>query len=385
MTLELNRLTATIQEMGHELAQRERSFAQLVTQAQTWLAAFSEEGDTLRDDAAKIGAAIPSDEPLGAAFPFPDPPERFTAIGSDGAQVQPDRHGVALYYVINVGSLVYRHGSGETPEARSVPDFRYREEDLYEGSLLVSGNLLDVRRDYAEIRQLADLVEVGPAGPTLALVDGTLLMWLMEDLPAERRQEKFDAYLAEMDRICHHGAAVAAFTSRPRSGEVGRLLYLASLGGDTSEAKPEKSPLARLPDAAIFSFLAPGERSAHFISAKSVNNTYYAPKGHRIHFFYVNVAGAGEEPAVARLEVPEWVTRSPELMALVHGGAVAQSRIAGGFPYVLARADELAYVSGPERQRLEEMIGTSLLGAGLASSPSSKALYKSMTRQSRRY
>ena len=378
MTLELNRLTSVVQKMGQELAQ------QLVQLAQTWLATYSEEGAALREGAAKIGAAVPTEEHLGSVSFLPDPPPRFTAIGADGAQIQPDRHGVALYYVINVGSLVYRHGSGETPKAYSVPDFRYHEDDLYEGTLLVAGNLLDVRRDYAEVRQLAKLVEAEPEGPTLALVDGTLLMWLMEDLPAERRQKKFDDYLAQLDQIRHAGAAVAAFTSRPRYGEVGKLLHLASLNGDVRQANPEENPLLHVPDAAIFNFLKPGERSARFVSPKPVNKMYTS-KGHQIHYFYVNVARKGEKPAVARVEVPEWVVKAPGLLKLVHGGVVAQSRIAGGFPYVLARADELAYVSGPERQRLEEMVGTALLDAGLASSPSSKALYKSMTRQSRRY
>jgi hypothetical protein len=371
--------------MGQVIARREQSFGQLLQRAQEELIEHAEYDEALRGAARQFNAAIPAGEPLNATVPLPDVPVQFTAIGSDGTQIPPDRHGLALYYLINVGSLVYRHGSGQTPQARSVPHLFYREEDLYEGAQLVSGNLLDVQRDRAELEQLADLVEAEPDGPVLALVDGTLLLWVLEELPAARRRQKIEGYLQQLERVRERGAAaVAAYTSRPRYTEVGRLLHLVGLNGDLVHAGREPNPFERLPDGEIFSFLPPGARSALFISPKSINQGYYAPEGHEVHYFYVNVAREGEEPVVARVEVPAW-GREGLLLDLVHGGVVGQSRIAGGFPYVLARADELAYVSGPERQRLEEMVGTALLAAGAPAEPSSKALYKSMTRRGRRW
>ncbi|HID89781.1 MAG TPA: hypothetical protein EYP52_08755 [Anaerolineae bacterium] len=56
-----------------------------------------------------------------------------------------------------------------------------------------------------------------------------------------------------------------------------------------------------------------------------------------------------------------------------------------GYPYVLARADELAYISGPERQRLQEMVETALLREGMVPRSSPKAFYKSLTRSGRRW
>ncbi|HEC33712.1 MAG TPA: DNA double-strand break repair nuclease NurA [Chloroflexi bacterium] len=385
MTLELNRLTQAVRGMAQTLARQQENCGQLVEQARTWLAEFADEGPMLQEAAQGFKAAIPTHEPLDAVVPLPALPERFTVIGADGSQIQPDRHGMALYYLINVGSLVYRHGSGQTPEARSVPDLRYRDEDLYEGSLLVAGNLLDVRRDQAEIEHLAERVEAEPEGLTLALVDGTLLLWVLENLPTEVRKGKIEEYLEQLERIRCRGAAVAAFTSRPRYTEVTRLLHLARMGGDLGRAQAEPNPLERVPDRAVFSFLPPGARSALFGSPSGINQTYYREKGHEIYFFYVNVTGEGEEAVVARVEVPAWVGDhgGSSLLALVHGGVVAQSRIAGGFPYVLARADELAYISGPERERLQEMVGTALLAAGLSPALSPKAYYKSLTRRGR--
>ncbi len=382
--LDLSRLTHSAREMGQALARQEQTFAERVAEGREWLEAFAEAGPTLQETAGAFGAAIPTGEPLNAVVPSPPIPARFTVIGADGTAVQPDRHGQALYYLLNVGSLVYRHGSGETPEARSIPSLHYTDDDLYEGTLLVSGNLLDVRRDLAEIAHLADLVEAEAQTPVLALVDGTLILWVLENLPASGRREKVARYLAHLDRIRRKGAALAAFISRPRHSEVGRLLHLALAGGEAARARETANPLERIPDRFLFAHLPPGARSALFASPNPINQAFYLPAGHEILFFYLNVATEGEEPVIARVEVPRWVAEDEARLALVHTGIIAQCRITGGYPYVLARADELAYISGPEREHLEEMVGTALLSAGIVPALSPKAYYKSLTRRGRR-
>lgn len=382
MTLELNRLTQLIRQMGEVLARQEQGLDEWLRQARGWLDEFAEAGEELRRAAARAGVPIPTAEPLNAAFPLPALPQRFTVIGADGSQIQPDRHAAAAYYLINIGSLVYRHGSGEAPEARSVPDLRYLDEDIYEHNRPVQGNLLDVRRDLAEITHLADLVEQEPVGPVLALVDGTLILWVLEDESREVVQDKVAAYVAQLERIRTRGGAVAAFASRPRRSEVGRLLHLARLGGDVERARETSNPLERIPDRLIFATLPPGSRSALFESGSAINREFY-PAHQRVCFFYVNLATNEDEAVIARVEMPAWVTANADLLALTHGAVVAQSRIAGGFPYVLARADELAYISGPERSELAQMVETSLLAAGLVRDVSPKAYYKSLTRQGR--
>ena len=381
MALDLTRLARAAEEMGQALARQEREFGNRVAEARRWLEAFAETGPALQEAAADVGAAIPTSEPLNTVVACPPAPQRFTVIGADGSAIGPDRHSAALYYLINIGSLVFRHGSGEAPEARSIPTLAFRDEDLYEGDLLVSGNLLDVRRDCAEIAHLADRVEAEPPGPTLALVDGTLILWVLEDLPAAGRKEKIAFYLRQMERIREKGAALAAFISRPRHTEVGKLLHLAQTGGDPARAREEKNPLARIPDRTIFASLPAGARSALFVSPSGINGNYYEPAGHEIRFFYLNVAAEGREPIIARVEIPRWVAEDPDALRLTHAGIVAQCRILGGFPYVLARADELAYISGPEREQLEEMVGNALMSAGIVPAPSPKAYYKGLTRK----
>jgi len=395
MTLELSKLTIQVQAMSGELASRQRQHADLVMLARRWLAQYAGQGEQLRHPARAVHAAIPTAEPLDATHPLPAIPDQFTVIAADGSQIQPDRHGAALYYLINVGSLVYRHGSGQAPEPYSQPALGYTESDLYENGILVAGNLLDVRRDLAEITRLADLcaaeIAVGqianlPHSDTraIAVVDGTLLLWVLEERSAEWQRAKVMAYLNQLQRIRRAGAAVAAFTSRPRRAEVTRLLHLANLAGDANRASQEPNPLERLPDRAVFEMLPPGARSALFVSPSDINQKYYVPEGHNIHFFYLNLSPEDHDPVIARVELPAWVVEDADRLALLHAGIVAQARIAGDYPYALARADELAFVSGPEREAFDEMVTTSLLRAGVRSAISPKAYYKSLTRRGRK-
>jgi hypothetical protein len=311
---------------------------------------------------------------------LPEIPERFTVVAADGSQIQPDRHGATLYYVINVGSLVYRHGSGEAPEARSEATLGYTEEDLYERGILVSGNLLDIRRDLAELRRLADICEEERSGPAVALVDGSIVLWVLRDRPAGARSDEVAAYLEQLERIRRAGASVGGFISRPSYDDVAGLLHLASLDGDTRAFQEQPNPLEHLPDRAIFATLAPGARSALFTSPKEINQRDYARQGHEVHFFYVNLAKEGEPPVVARVEVPAWVAGDRHRLNTIHGAVVDQGRITGDYPYALARADELAYVSSQERAALEDMVAKALMRAGMRAAPSPKAYYKRLTR-----
>lgn len=395
MTLELSELARRVQVMGTELAAREQRYAELVVLARTWLARYSDAGARLRKPALSLRVAIPAGEPLGGVYPLQPIPEQMTFIAADGTQIQPDRHGAVLYYLINIGSLVYRHGSGLAPEPHSQPKLGYTEDDLYEHGLLVSGNLLDVRRDLAELIRLADLCidecsisadsTMGARlNRTIAVVDGTLTIWMMEHLSLDSRQKMINDYLFQLSRIRDVGANVAAFTSRPRSREVVSLLHLAYAGSDANRSMKEPNPLGHLPDRAVFESLPAGARSALFISPLPINREHYQKAGHAIYFFYVNLAEEEREPVIARVEVPVWVATDANRLRLVHAAIVSQARITGDYPYALARADELAFVSGPERRAFEEMVATALSHAGFTPAISPKGYYKTLTRGGRR-
>jgi hypothetical protein len=346
----------------------------------------------LRHPAAAVRAAIPIDAPINTVVPAPPVPEHFTVIAVDGSQVEPDRHGVAFFYLINVGSLVYRHGSGQAPKPRSQPLLGFTEDDVYEDGVPVAGNLLDVRRDFAEIAHVAQLCQAEALAladepepsPIVALVDGTLLLWILEDRSISRQQAKVATYLNGLELIHRTGAAISAFTSRPRHTDVARLLHLVSVDGQVERATREPNQLEHVPDREVFGALPAGARSALFLSPTPTNQEHYAPAGQAIHFCYLNVAEEERDPVIARVEMPCWVSQNPEQLRLVHGAIVAQARIRGDYPYALARADELAFVGGQERELLAEMVTTALLKAGVQSAVSPKARQKALTRGRRR-
>jgi NurA domain len=386
MSLDISRLAGQMEAVSENAVARFREQADLAVLARRWLFEHAGEGEHLRHPARAIrGAAVPTGEALDAHFSLPDVPSVFTVIAADGSTIQPDPHAPVWYHLINIGSLVYRHGSGEAPLPHSETILGYTEADLYEDGQLVEGNLLDVRRDLAEITHLADLCsgQTEPA-PILALVDGTLVLWVLEDRYQKWQPVKVAAYLDQLSRIQAKGAAIAAFTSRPRRSEVTRLLHLASVGGDTKRASEEPNPLERLPDRILFETLPAGARSALYGSPQAVNQQFYVSAGHGVQAFYVNLAQTDRPPVIARVEVPEWTAVDPQRLALVHAAIVAQARITGDYPYALVRADELAFITSQEREALERMVAAAMLRAGSLPAPSPKAYYKSLTRQGRR-
>ncbi len=403
MTLNLTKLGGPLDQMGRELAQREATSRQLLALALQWLDAYSADVVSLRAraemarDTMGWRGAIPTDEPLQPAHPLPPHPPRLGLVAADGSQIEPDRHGAALYALINIGSIVMELGTGKTPQADSQPILYYTEDDLYEDKRLLQGNLLDTRRDIGELEKLADLAAKVATRPVVTLTDGTLLLWVLDESPAARRKARLDRYLACLDHLKREGAAVAAFTSRPRYADVVNLLHLASLGEGFSSQQLEENPQEGLTDRALFMFLPPGERSALFVSGTPVNAEYRRhDPDHEILFFYMNVGEEGYNE-IARVEVPRWVTtRRPagwspadwpgdyRLLDLIQAAIYAQCRPTDGYPYVLARAHELALVSVEEQRDLERRVIAAMAQHGIWVRRSEKARLKELTGSSRK-
>jgi hypothetical protein len=375
MTLELNQVMTQVDDLAREAEANLRQAGRQLDEAREWLRQYADHFEELKTRAPEFSAAIPIDEPLGATHNTPGTPERFTVIGADGSTIAPDHHSATMYYLINAASLTYRHGSGEQPVAVSIPTLGYKSQDLYEGLKLVAGNLLDVRRDTAEIERLADAAEAEPRDvPLIALTDGTLLLWVLEDVPEDQRRKKIQDYVSHLARLKAAGAVVGAFISRPRYSDVLRLVWVAHLGKDASRDVIDQQTRG-LADRGLFDFLSPGERSAVFVSPSSVNHLYGE---HRIGFFYINVGGENQVE-IARIEAPGWVCGNEEWLNRLHGAVMAQCRLVTPYPYVLARAHELAVITTDERRQLESFVESALLRHGLRGQPSQKAFLKSLT------
>ena len=140
------------------------------------------------------------------------------------------------------------------------------------------------------------------------------------------------------------------------------------------------NPFKQMPDRTIFrSLLKPGQRSALFISTSPVNSKL--EKHHqdfRIAFFYIN-AGSPNDPAIARVETPFWVASDPIKLGQLHAAIWAQCQAPGRYPYVLARAHEVAVVTTEQRHQLENMLASAMLSRGLNPQASAKSVLKSLT------
>jgi hypothetical protein len=339
VTLELSKVTGQVEEMGKALARRASRWQQVLPDLRAWRQALAGDQERLLALAeSPLGrqsrCAAPTHEPLDATFPAPEPPTQATILAADGSQIYPDPHGLALYYLINVGSLVYRHGSGQTPEAASDP---LAAEAVDSDGNLLAAEQLSARRDLAEIRKLAELAEAEAASePLVALLDSTIgLRAWSAAIPQAEQQALQRSYQAQLDRLRLAGTALAGVLSRSRQAGVVHLLDLARLE-DPATPPPDPSPFLGITDQALWGDLRPGERSTLFLQ----------PGVLPVYFFYLNtdppdwLPAPGVESEPARIEVPEWVALSPD----------------NGYPYSLTRADELAIILNEEREALEAMV-----------------------------
>jgi hypothetical protein len=369
MTLELSKVAQQIEEMGRTLAQRAQRQRRALPAARELLRLFADDRTRLREiaeseDGQRLRCAGPGAELLDARLPAGTPPQKMTIVAADGSQIFPDSHGLAFYYAVNVGTIVYRAGSGQAPEVGTEPRLCYAEDEVYPEGRRVSGALVSAERDVAEMQALARLAggEAAEGPPCVALRDGPLLIWFQDrELPSGRPQRLLADYVTGLDALRAAAVPAVGYVSRPQSAEVVTLLYLAQLepAQRGTVGNLAATPFRGLVDRALFGFLAPGERSATFVRGTGANRDFRA-RGHSVYFFYLNT---GSE--LARVEVPEWVARDAGRIGLVHAAVYDQCRCNEGYPYVLTRADELAVILGAEREVLEEMIARAMARHGL--------------------
>jgi hypothetical protein len=392
--LELRKLVDKLEVMGQEVARRENRYADLAGEARDVLASTQVDGE-LR---AKIEQALAVDSSWRGAEPLEDvldvahrplmAPEHATLVAVDGSQIYPDRHGSALYYLINIGSIQLRQGSGQAPITDTLPELCFTEDEIYEnGQDLISTDRVNARRDLAEMKALARLTweEKGqePERLVVAIKDGQLILWMSEREASSADLKLESDYLEELQAIQHAGGVPVGYVARPRSANVVRLLWVAGLRSEaiTKETVREHKYRA-LTDRTLFTGrLGSNQRSALFVNTSKANRGTFAPAGQAICFFYLNVARPDERLSqIARIDVPQWVAEQPDLLDRAQNAVYADCG-GMGFPYVLSRADELAVVSQMEKRDLDALLAVAVAQAtGDMPEVSVKAQQKERTR-----
>ncbi len=387
MTLEFHKLMQKVHSMAAGMAKGEEERSRLAAKARQLLESHSGELELLKARAEEAGqnwkwrGASPHHEPLAQAHALPAGTQKATIIAVDGSQIYLDRHAAFQYYLINVGTIVFRQGSGLAPRVETEPSIFYGEKLYNEEGELIQNAEVNARRALAEIEKLVAVTEE-MAGEdktaVLSLIDGPLLLWILSLRDSgEPNERSLENYLGHLKRMEKTGATLAGYVDRPNSAGVVRLLELADQ--DVAEAI-KKRPFRGLTDRHLFArLLEPGQRSSLFSSVSPVNKRL-AKDGQRISFFYLNV-GTDEGAAMARVEIPQWVLDGGhEQLDLLHHVLWQQSRSTQGYPYVLARADELAVVTGEDRRGFENLIQDALLSHGLVPRQSEKSRLKALLR-----
>jgi hypothetical protein len=389
MTVELYRLLDRIDEAASTLVKQRDEFERLAREALDRLAAHSDDLDELREKAeharTTLGGiwrgALPTLEPIGGPY---RPPESIAPVehilATDGSQIFPDRHGIAHYALINIGAIHYRPGSGQAPDEATFPDLifggRLRDDETAEPLLAAE---VSRERDKQELSRLIDLSSMENDG-AVALMDSPLLLWILGPEPGQRADLE-EWFIEQLKRARAGRVLLAGYVDRPGSRGVAELLALAPLNAaEITKDNPEIRAFRDLPDRIIFRrLLKPGERSALFVSGSPFNRILAREdEALEVAFFYLNVGTPGD-PVMARVEAPRWVTDNPTTLGQLHRAIWDQCQAPGRYPYVLARAHEIALVASDHRIELEALLTQAMLQRGLQPRTSAKAFLKTLT------
>jgi hypothetical protein len=328
-------------------------------------------------------------EGLNLRFPAPKAPEEYSIIAADGSHIAVDRHRAAHCYLINIGSVSLHYGENPSAELDSEPHLYSNDEELAikneknkHREQQIEGALLDARRSVEECLKLAEMAKQLRADvPTLALLDGSLVLFSLESFPDFVLENLLDngllKALDELKRLSDtRPLALASYISLPGAADVSNLLKIAICPQESvdcdrscSEGSSACDAISGLNDRILFAdLLEMGERSALFINPSTILQRYGS---HRVYFFYLRV-----EEEIARVEVPEWVAMRKNLLELAQALVLDQCRKGQGYPVALSEAHEKAVVTAADREDFWGLVEEALVGEKLPSYTSIKSRSK---------
>ncbi|MBW4615154.1 MAG: DNA double-strand break repair nuclease NurA [Desmonostoc vinosum HA7617-LM4] len=333
-------------------------------------------------------------EPLETCFDIPVPPKVHTVIATDGSQIAPNHHEIAYCYLLNIGRVVLHYGQNRHPLLDSLPEVFYRQEDLYMSRQwgIRTEEWMSFRRTASETTVLAELAceakkDAGTRGcedtgsdlplfasasakksvPTLAMVDGSLIYWFLEQLPVDARDRILPPILEAWQQMREAQIPLMGYLSASRNVEGINFLRLLACTHPVPDClsfcpnQLEKVPckvFEPLRDTALWTTqLKPGQRSALWRSNARILELY---QDQTIYFCYVHV---GTE--IARIEVPAWVAENTAMFDQALGLMLAQVQKGYGYPVAIAEAHNQAVVKGGDKARFFALLEQQMIKAGL--------------------
>lgn len=373
---------------------RHARLAALIRQAGVITPAIAVAKTTVSGNRPYMAARV-QDNLIGSIPPV-SPPRDWCTISVDGSHIDINRHLPIQCYLVNLGGCVLNYGSDSSASMFNHPRLASEPAELYlvdgaraNNEIAVTGQLLGILRTVQELEHLVEVVSDSRSDiPTLALIDGTLVLWGLsgEGYPSFVRKyllhERFLPALERLGNLAENRSIIlAAYVSLPRTSEVANAIRccLCPYGNQQCQEFCNNRRAAQPPcdlangfvDREIFGqLLKPGYRSPLYRTNPAAAQEYYGEQ--QIYFFYLN---SGEE--IARVEVPQWVAADQDMLDLGHSMIVEQCRKGQGYPVAISEAHEQAVINGLDRQLFSQMVMETLERQGLSTYISEKERSKS--------
>ena len=373
--LDLTKLTPQMQGLSQHLTEEAAASRQRLELAQKYFRHACQEQDKLVEQQRKwrdriLFANATPVEPLTTCITIPTPDKVHTVIATDGSQIAPSHHEIAYCYLLNIGRIVLHYGQNKHPLLDSLPEIFYRPEDLYMSRRwgIKTEEWMSYRRTVSEAVILAELaVSVKGEIPILAMTDGSLVYWFLEQLPSDAREHILPPILGAWQQMQDAQIPLMGYLSASRSIEGMNFLRLAACPHPVPDCmrfcpnQQEKVPckaFESLRDTTLWiTQLQPGQRGPLWRSNARILDLYASQQ---IYFCYVHV---GAE--IARIELPEWVVKDQKLLDQSLGLMLAQVQKGYGYPVAIAEAHNQAVVRGGDKTRFFALLERQMIKAGL--------------------
>ena len=323
---------------------------------------------------------------LAQTFSPPLPPTDFSVIASDGSSIPPDRHSSLRYYVINTGHAVLTYGRHPNADLDSEGRLYFEDDDLYlspgQKNIPIEGARLGVKMQIAEMQAALKAIQLA-TDPMVALSDGSLILWPLQNEGQDVKDEFLGQLRDYMDRFRAASVPVVGYVSFTGSHDVANALRVSLCRDDPSDCEHcslagEQRALCNFLSTALDrqlfeGLLQEGRRSDVFESTSAILDEY---ESHRVQFFYLRVGGeAVSTSEVVRIEAPQWVMRDREMLGLVHALVCDQCQRSPDYPPyppALQEAHEQAVITTAERRLVEELVERALAERGFVYARSAK-------------
>lgn len=382
------------QNFRHTFNDRQSRLATLIRQASEISPEIAQEKTAAAGNRPYMAAQV--EESLLSSVAPGYPPEDWCTISVDGSHIDVDRHLPVQCYLVNLGGCVLTYGSQPDAVFFNEPQLCAEPTELFlidrasvTNEIAVTGQLLGILRTVQELEYLVKVVEESRLDlPTLALIDGTLVLWGLsgEGYPSfVRKHILHERFLPALEKLRilaeQRPVMLAAYVSLPRTTEVANAIRCCLCPYDSRQCQEfcNNRRAAQAPcnvangflDRDIFTdYLEPGYRSPLYRTNPAAAQEYYGEQ--QVYFYYLN---SGEE--IARVEVPQWAAADKEMLALGHSMIVEQCQKGQGYPVAISESHEQAVINGSDRQLFRQMLIETLERQGLPTYISEKERSKS--------